>query len=285
MLSMIRDKQEIKVEELAKLFHVSMVTVRRDLQYLEDAGYISRFHGGATVNTSLKSYLNEYGVTDSRTLIAKKAASLVEDGDSIFINGSMTALNVLEYLDGKNVTVYTNNGNAVNVRYSADVTINVLGGTYRGMSHIMTGDFAIRNLLDTRVDKAFIGCIGISPSGEIISAIPSELIINEMMISHAREYYILADFTKIGKSSSYASVSLESTGTVITDGKAPEDVVHQLEDAGLKVIMVTNSEFGIPMGTETAASKPAPDRIQTRPVAATGQEPRLGRTRAYKSVK
>lgn len=243
MLSMIRDKQEMKVEELAKLFHVSLVTVRRDLQYLEDMGFISRFHGGATVNTSLKSYLTDYGVADSRKLIAKKAASIVEDGDTIFINGSMTALNLLDYLGDKRVTVYTNNGNAVNTKYNPLITINCLGGTYKGMSHILTGDYAIRNLLETRVDKAFIGCVGISPSGEIISGIPSELVINMMMISHAREYYILADFSKMGKTSTYASVSLESSGTVITDEKAPQEIVRQLEDCGLKVIQVVAPEF------------------------------------------
>ena len=102
---------------------------------------------------------------------------------------------------------------------------------------------AMRNLMEVRADKAFLGCTGISPDGEILCGIPAELGINEAMIAHADEYFILADFTKVGKTSAYASFHLEKKGTVITDALAPEEVVAQLRAAGMKVVQVRASDL------------------------------------------
>ena len=107
--------------------------------------------------------------------------------------------------------------------------ITLSGGSLRGQNHIMTGDCAVRNLLIEQADKAFLGCSGISPDGEILCGIPTELGINETMIEHAREYYILADHTKIGKTGTFASFSLEKSGCVITDERASADVVEAAE--------------------------------------------------------
>ncbi len=243
MLSIIRERQEIKVDELAELFGVSLMTVRRDLQVLEDKGLINRFYGGATMGRHPSSSVKEDDVAPYRQLIARYAASLLLDGEYIFINGSTTALNLLDYIGDKTLHVFTNNGLAVNRKFPPGAIITLSGGVVRNGGHIMTGDCAMRNLLITQAEKAFIGCTGISPGGEILCGIPTELGINETMISHAYEYYILADHTKIGKTSSYASFSLEKSGTVITDELAPADVLEQLREIGMKVIQVKRSDF------------------------------------------
>ncbi|MBR4443349.1 MAG: DeoR/GlpR transcriptional regulator [Clostridia bacterium] len=243
MLALIRDRQEILVEELSDAFGVSTMTVRRDLQVLEEQGKISRFHGGASVDVRAVSAEEKDEVALCRRLIASRAASLVKSGDRILINGSNTALALLEHLAGKAVSVFTNNGLAVRHKYPAQVEIQMSGGAFRGGTHILTGDLAMRNLMDVRADKAFLGCAGISPHGEILCGIPSELGINETMIEHADAYYILADYTKIGKTSAYASFHLEKKGCVITDWRAPEDVVGQLRAIGMEVVQVRRDDF------------------------------------------
>lgn len=243
MLSIIRERQEIKVDELAELFGVSLMTVRRDLQVLEDKGLINRFYGGAAVERRPLSSPDKDDVARYRQLIARYAASLLLDGDYIFINGSTTALNLLDYIEDKTVHVFTNNGLSVNRKFPSGAMITLSGGSMRNGGHIMTGDCAMRNLLITQAEKAFIGCTGISPDGEILCGIPTELGINETMISHSYEYYILADHTKIGKAGTYASFSLEKSGTVITDELAPADVLEQLKAIGMKVVQVKRSDF------------------------------------------
>ena len=232
ILSMIRKYQSMKVEELAAQFGVSLMTIRRDLQTLEQAGLIGRFYGGASVDPL--SPQDE--VLLCRDLISRRAATLVGSGERLFINGSATALGMLDYLDQTPVSVFTNNGLAIGRSFPDGVEITLSGGIVRREGHILTGDGAMRNLLMTRADKAFLGCSGVSPNGEILCDIPAELGISETMIRHASRYYILADHTKIGKGGSSASFSLETAGTLITDERAPEEVLAHLRTLGMQVI-------------------------------------------------
>ena len=243
MLSMIRERQQIKVEELARAFNVSLMTVRRDLQTLEDLRLISRFYGGASVNPRTAPASMKDDVALCRQLIARYAATLIRNGETLFINGSDTALGLIEFTGERSFTAVTNNGNAVNCCLPAGVNLTLLGGTLRGQSRTMTGDNTLRNLLMTTADRAFLGCAGLSADGEMLCGIPAELAVNETMIAHAREYYILADHTKLGKSGTCASFSLEKTGTVITDEHAPADVVAQLRAIGMTVIQVKRDDF------------------------------------------
>lgn len=243
MLSMIRDRQTIKVEELAAVFNVSLMTIRRDLQFLEDKGLVGRFYGGASADHAAPPAPEKDDVFLYHQLISRYAASLTVDGDYIFINGSVTALNLLNYLDGKSVHVFTNNAAAAGRKFPPGAEITLSGGLLRGSGYILSGDCAMRNLLMMQAEKAFLGCSGISPDGEILCDIPMELGINETMISHAYEYYILADYTKVGKAGTYASFSLERPGTVITDEKASAHVVERLRGIGMTVVQVRPGDF------------------------------------------
>ncbi len=238
ILSLIRERQKIRVEELAALFNVSLMTIRRDLQALEDQGLIGRFYGGASVDPYAVSLTERDAVGDCRRAISRRAAALVEKGDRLFVNGSSTALDLLDYVTREGVQVFTNNGFAINRTFPPGVEVTLSGGVLRSQGHIMTGDCAMRNLLMMRAEKAFLGCSGISPDGEILCDIPTELGINETMISHAYQYYILADHTKVGRAGTYASFSLEVPGTIITDDQAPSAVLDRLRSLGMKVIQV-----------------------------------------------
>ena len=256
MLALIHQRQEILVEELCRIFNISAMTARRDLQALEEQGKISRFHGGATVEVTDAVSSERAGISICRSWIARYAASLVEDGDRILINGSDTALALLDYLDGRRVTVYTNTGHAIDRHYPEDIDLQLFGGTVRA-SHILTGDLTLRNLMDVRADKAFLGCTGISPAGEILCGIPSELGINETLISHAEQYFILADHSKIGRSSPYASFLLEKPGCIVTDELAPLSVTERLRERGMEVVRVGEASFG---GADSEPGPRAPHR-------------------------
>lgn len=243
ILSLLRERKEIKVDELAQIFGVSLMTIRRDLQHLEDRGLVSRFYGGAVAEQKPPSPQEADQVKLYQELIGRYAATLVSDGDNIFINGSKTALGMLDYMGTKRVRVFTNNGLVCVRKYPAHLHITLSGGDVRGQNGILAGDCAMRNLLMEQAGKAFIGCTGISPNGELLCGIPTELAINETMMSHSNQYYILADHTKIGVVGTYASLHLEKMGTVITDEMAPAMVIEQLRFIGMTVIQVKKSDF------------------------------------------
>ncbi|MCD8248317.1 MAG: DeoR/GlpR family DNA-binding transcription regulator [Lachnospiraceae bacterium] len=118
ILDMIRARGEVKVEELTREFGVSAMTARRDLQYMEQEGLLSRTHGGAVSLERANTRLTQDEKTVlCRDRISEYASRLVDDGDRLFINGSLTALNLLKYLGKKRVSVFTNNCRAVGENY------------------------------------------------------------------------------------------------------------------------------------------------------------------------
>ena len=242
ILEIMKENPKVMVDELAEKFQVSLITVRRDLQYLEDQNLLVRFHGGAesvtSPDTAEQNEVNLY-----RRLIAQYAATLAEDGDSLFINTSRNALQMLEYVKKKNVTVITNNGKALRMDYNAGISIILTGGEIRYPKEALVGDFAIRNVQQVFPKKAFIGCSGFSPLSGMTTEIAGEVRINELMIQNAKEVYVLADHTKIGKNSSFTSSPIEGIGHLITDEKAPEMILDEIRDAGVMVHQVRKGDF------------------------------------------
>ncbi len=241
ILKLIREKEEIKVEELAEQFGLSLMTVRRDLQFLEDRHLIKRFYGGATINFFPQSVSPQEEVRTYRQLIARFAATMVEDGDTLFINGSSTALGMLDYLEGIRVKAITNNGNAIGHQFPEGVSVTLTGGLLR--NYIMVGEYVMRNLLDITADKAFLGCAGIYDNGEFLYNIPTEIGINEAMITHTnKSLYILADHTKLINTSShgnsYGSCSYDRPVTLITDEKANPEIIARLGQHDITVHQV-----------------------------------------------
>ena len=132
VMSKIQIQGKVNVEDLAKELHVSPLTIRRDLQYWEEQGAVERYYGGARL---IQSFVDNDEITDNnepyKHAIAKYAAQYVEDGDTIFINTSSTALLVLKYIRNKRVTVITNNGKAIFMEHDPLVSIVLSGGELR----------------------------------------------------------------------------------------------------------------------------------------------------------
>lgn len=240
ILKRIQQKDEIKVEDLAEEFGLSLMTIRRDLQFLESRQLITRFYGGATARLTSRPLTEEEEIQMYRQRIAQFATRFISSGDTLFINGSRTALDVLNYLQVSNVHVITNNGAAIGAKYPPGVTLTLTGGELR--NQVMVGDYVMRNLLSITADKTLIGCAAITGKGEFCYNIPMEIGINEAMISRTtRGLYILADHTKIQgtlQESRYGSCTYEHPWTLITDEKADPDVIQQLRDTGKQVYVV-----------------------------------------------
>ena len=241
ILALMKENPAVRVDELAEKFQVSLITIRRDLQYLEDKNLLVRFYGGAvSAKTEQKE---DEEVSMYRRLIAEYAATLVESGDSLFINSSRNALQILKYIKCDNVTVITNNGKAIQTDYPEGISVLMTGGELRHPKDAMVGDFAIRNLQTVFPKKAFVGCSGISPVSGMTTEIAAEVKMNELMIQNAtKDVYVLADHTKVGKNSSFTSAPVEHIGHLITDEKAPEDVLKQLKERGVQIHQVRKEE-------------------------------------------
>ncbi len=248
ILQKIREQESVKVEDLAEEFGLSAMTVRRDLQYLEDRGMVIRFYGGAMVNPAYQCMTPEDELRLYRRLLGRYAATKVCDGDTIFINGSQSALGMLDYITAQNVRVVTNNGKVVGKNCPNGVTVTVTGGELR--EHVMVGENVMRCLLNETADKTFVGCAGVSPIGEFSYEIPMEIGINETMIARTtKDVYILADHTKIldleKQRPHYGSCSYDRRVTLITDEKADAKTVKSLRESGVEVFQVGLDDINI----------------------------------------
>lgn len=240
---MLQRNPQIRVDELAERLGVSLVTIRRDLQYLEEKKQITRFYGGARVSREAAGFLDEVALY--RDLIARYAATLVEDGDTIFINTSRNALDMIKYIKNRHVTIITNNGRAISQEKAEGVDLILTGGEVRHPKEALVGDFATRNLQNIYAKKAFLGCAGISAVAGMSTEIANEVNVNQLMIEHAtQEVYLLADHTKVGKNSSFTSCGIEVVKNLITDEEASEEELDEMRLQGVRILQVKRSDYG-----------------------------------------
>ncbi len=233
--------ENIKPEELAGMFNVSVITIRRDLQVLEDQMKIKRFYGGLSVLKDETSLMERPDLSkeihEDRDAVSRYAASLVEDGDTIFINTSYTALKIITYLENKRVTVITNNGRAINIDHSPLVSVVLTGGELFAIKGAMTGEFALNNLERVTAKKCFLGCSGLSLENGMTTEILNEVNINQVMMNRVTgSTYILADHSKLGNNSSFVSIPLTKIKNIITDPRATDEMIEPFKVRGINVL-------------------------------------------------
>jgi len=244
ILKELKENQSIDVETLSTILKVSPTTIRRDLQIFEKQGLITRFHGGAQL---IEGTLQEDDGTqaqfsrikidsDQKHAIASYAASLVDEGDTIFINSSSTTLLLLDYIRDKRVVVVTNNGNVLVYPKDPLVEIILTGGEVYKRKQSMVGEFALNTLSKISANKAFIGVGGISADSGITTPILPETAINEMMMKRCSTCYVLASTNKIGKSHNFLSGSIADVDTLITCQGGNQLELDKMRNIGVKVI-------------------------------------------------
>lgn len=240
ILRLLEFRENMSVEELADQLKTSEITIRRDLDYFESKKLVDRHRGGATLNkNNFTTNIFSSNLAINKHAIAKAAARFVEDGDTIFINTSSTALLMLEYITAKQVTIVTNNGRAIFCESKDNLFVVLTGGELRMPKESLVGDFAINNLNRVKAAKCFLGCSGISVKGGFTTAVLQEVAINEIMLRNTVGLkFVLADTNKVGREHSFISGSVADLNYLITDTQANEIEVKALRSTGMKVIQV-----------------------------------------------
>lgn len=244
IIKYLKENKTIKNEELADLLHTSPLTIRRDLQALEEEGLVRRHYGGAILVENLDSINNNLDDPSANYIkqkhaIAKCAADLIEDGDTIFINTSSTALLILEYLGDKRVVVVTNNGKALQTTLDSNIELVLTGGQVYGRKQSMVGDFATYILSKITASKCFLGVSGIDAHSGISTSILQETLVNKEMINRCNgPVYILTDSSKIGRHHNFSSGDIDNVSHIITDSDISNKDAEIFQKIGIKVTTV-----------------------------------------------
>ncbi|MDR0721994.1 MAG: DeoR/GlpR family DNA-binding transcription regulator [Treponema sp.] len=232
VLELLEEAGFVKVNQLAQQMGVSPLTIRRDMDALLDSGKIERFYGGASLikgDYGSRGNIFSSGLTLNKLAIAQYAATLVKDGDTIFINTSSTALAILPHITAKQVTVITNNVKAITSKHRDDMILVFTGGELRFPKEAMVGDFALNNLNRVTASRCFLGCNGINADEGVTTAVLQEATINNLMLTRViGPRYILADKSKIGRRLNFIYGHLQDISLLITDTEAPQSLVAEL---------------------------------------------------------
>ena len=191
-----------KVTELAEEFGVSTLTIRRDLDFLVEKGLVRRLHGSVELIDPLGSPISSSAILAKRS-IAEEAARFVEDGDTVFINTSSTALSVIEHITSQNVTVVTNNGKALQLTPPPGVSVILTGGEIRQPKWSMSGEFALSTVKHINAAKG-LEYGHAAPNGKVVCIdFSSPNIGKELAFHHLRSTMIGNSLSRIYKAAGY----------------------------------------------------------------------------------
>ncbi len=223
IMELIRRDRAVEVHVLSGLFSVSELTVRRDLDQLASEGLVERTHGGATLRRSLpiEPLYSEKSAEqrEQKIIIARKAAELIENGDTVFINSGSTTFEVINALREKQITIVTNNIDATRVAdEGALFTLVCIGGVYRSRSHSVSGSLSSPLIDQIYANKAIIGVDGISITSGLTTPVIEEAQTSRKMIERTvGSVIVVADGSKIGVVSNFVTVGIDSVDVLVTD--------------------------------------------------------------------
>jgi len=237
--ALIRDHGIIRVEDLCRQVRASPATVRRDLDQLERNGSIRRVHGGAV---SVEGRLDEPLFANKTSLaarekrrIAEAALRFVEPGDTIYLDGGSTVLELARLLRQRtNLTVATNSLQAASELAGSGPRLIMIGGELRRLSQTLVGPLTRLMLNDLHLDKAFMGTIGFALKEGLTTTDPSEAFTKQLVTRQARQVILLADSSKAGKVSFASAGGWDGVQVLITD--KPVAFGKELSARGIKIV-------------------------------------------------
>jgi DeoR/GlpR family transcriptional regulator of sugar metabolism len=248
ILELIREDGSAKVNNLARIFKVTEVTIRQDLEKLEGDGFIKREHGGAylkNVEDSVRSFipLNKDNL-DKKLCIGKKAAELVEPGDTIILDSGSTVTEIAKNLTGKRgITVITNALNiALMLGAEPGIEMIVTGGEFKPPTLSLTGQKAASFFEGLHVDKLFLATAGISLRSGLTYPSISDIVVKKAMIDAADVTYLVADSTKIGKNAFASLGALSLIDYIITDPDIDPEHMQLFRDHDIELILAEKNK-------------------------------------------
>ncbi|CAH0997709.1 Glucitol operon repressor [Emticicia aquatica] len=243
ILDLLKEDGSAKVVDLSRLFKVTEVTIRQDLEKLESEGLIIKEHGGAflkNVEDQVRSFsLVHQENLDKKEVIAQKCLEFIESGDTIILDSGSTTTEIAKKLKGlKNLTVITNALNiALMLGTESGIEVIMTGGEFKPPTLSLTGQKAADFFKGLNVQKLFLATAGISLKSGLTYPSISDLVVKKAMIDAAEVTYLVADSTKIGKSALASLGALGLIDYIITDAGIEEKHKEVFRDNEIEVII------------------------------------------------
>ncbi len=238
ILNIISSEKEISVNSLSDMLNVSLVTIRSDLRLLEEQKLLMRTHGGACL-PSTDDIGHRLSINYSaKQKIARAAAALVEEGDTILLEaGSSVALLAQLLSSRKNINVLTNNAFvARQFKDSPGVNVILMGGMYQKESETMVGPMVRDYLSYYNFTKVFMGIDGFTKDQGAMCRDLDRADVMSSFVQKGKKIYILTDSGKLGKSEVKTICRPEEINYIISDSGVSKDFCEFFQNCGIELI-------------------------------------------------
>lgn len=242
IMELIKTKKTVSVHELSGRFFTSEASIRRDLTSLEKQGLIKRTYGGAILlegsNVEIPVNVREQEQMDTKTQIAKIAATLIQNQDTIFLDSSTTTGQLTRFLQDKNnLTVVTNGIRAViGLAELPDVSIYSIGGRLRNHSLSVVGGQAESFSENFWATKLFFSCTGLLDTLGAMDYSSEEAEVRKKIMKNCQTKILLADHTKFGRPAFYKICGFDMIDILITDQKPADDWMELLQKHDIRLL-------------------------------------------------
>lgn len=223
----------ISTRELAQKLNVTETTIRRDCDELSKKNLIIRVHGGAKSiqYRNILSDRNEKNMKDhmlfsskEKNAVARRAASIVEDGNCIFLDGGTSIVAMLKYLEGKKIKIVTHSKLIVSNFQDYNTELFCIGGKLIPEFAMCTGPLTLSGLERFNFDYAFIGCAGIDLKRKLVYTVEMDtMAIKQKAMSLAKKSYLLADSSKFNVTGFCSFISTDDFEAIFSDNQINAD--------------------------------------------------------------
>lgn len=239
ILEQLRGNGGVSVESLAKELDVSLMTIRRDLQKMSDAGQIERCYGGAVIKSEEPYVEKAVSHSEEKSAIAKKAVSMLKEGNCIFLDAGTTTFQMLPLLERFNSLTIVTNDLEIGYRASKmkfDVTI--IGGMLQKTTACMYGMLTNDALKQLKFDQAFIGAATIDEHFDVLTPTEIKAIYKRIVLENSNYSYLLVDSGKFNKRAMVKVNNLRDYTGVITTYQFGEEEKKQIHKNNISIISV-----------------------------------------------
>ena len=241
---LLNAKGEVLLKDLEKIFtDCSSMTLRRDLKFLEDTGFVKRTRGGAVALSRLSMTAEDMysrralDNTAAKNEIAKKAVQYIESGRSLYLDSGTTLMQFAKEVPDDYFAILTSGQNiALELIKNSKPNVTLIGGQLGRNTLSVSGVNANIFLSGMNIDTAFMASSGFSLQNGFTSGTYSECELKREVLKRASKVIMLMDSSKVGKSLPYTFGSLEDVDVLITDGMLDEDIATAASAAGTQIL-------------------------------------------------
>ncbi|MCT8137567.1 DeoR/GlpR transcriptional regulator [Anaerobacillus sp. CMMVII] len=235
------NKGEVRISDLTVKFGVVEMTIRRDFEKMEKLGLLKRTYGGAIPITDYYPELNEReGLNSSaKSLIGKKAAEFVKNGDAIFVDAGTTTPYLVKNLPREmELIVVTNAINVATQIQGVNKEKIVIGGILRDATSSLVGPLAEACLENLSFNRVFLSASGFTLEQGFSNANGFEVQIKKLVMRNSKEVNFLIDHSKLGNQFLHKIANLDgSVNRIITDKELPKEYRKIIEEQGIEIVI------------------------------------------------